>query len=320
MSSKRIPFFFIAIALVITLGGLGWGIASVINRIQASTPETSTPAENTAPGLPNLGEVKKLFKSQLATDAQGWTHFLFLGISGENYISGNLSDTIMVASVQQEQQKVNLISIPRDLWVSGPDGKFQKINELYTRGGGTEKPDVKATDIIRSKVEAITGLTAHYTVIINLEGIKEFVDFIGGLDTDEGHLNGSEALKYIRDRSRPGGDFDRMHRQQKFFVAVLQQQKAVALEGKNDEELQKLFEIFSKYFSTDLALLQLLNLDKTFHTINTKTIGLYTITPDTGLIYADQTLVNGLRVYTLHPKAGREDYSAIQTFIKQKLE
>lgn len=179
------------------------------------------------------------------------TNFLLLGAAGEGNDAPDLTDTILVARIEPIKQKIYLFSLPRDLWVKIPtDNKgFIKLNTLYSLN---KKNTGHEFDLIKQKAQDITGLTIDHYVFVNLTAVKETVDILGGvnvlvkeniLDTsypgpNHGYqtfqitagwryLDGETALKYIRSRHSPGGDFDRIARQQEILQAL--KQKVVKL-------------------------------------------------------------------------------------------
>lgn len=312
-----------AIGLLVLLGavfGISWGFSSMADKFKSAedlTYKSEGPEEKSF----NLPSLKSLAETVTLKNDNGRTNMLFLGISGEDYISGDLADTIILLSLNKETQEAHMFSVPRDLWVSR-DGQFQKINELYRVAGGTEQPDVEKAGAMRQKMEEITGQPVHYTIIINLEGIKEFVDLVGGVETEEGHKNGEEALFYIRDRSRPGSDFDRMARQQKLIVALIEKIiSGEGLGGESDAQMEDLLSTYEAYFSSDISVFQLYQLEGSSKNISTENIEMHTITPaQDNLLYSDYTEWRGVQAYTLHPTAGLEDYSEIQGFINSVLE
>ena len=82
--------------------------------------------------------------------------------------NGSLTDTIMVASVNEEKEKISLFSVPRDLYING-----RRINEYYHSYG---------VDTLERMVESVTGLTIDHYVQVDLQGFVEVVDLLGGLD------------------------------------------------------------------------------------------------------------------------------------------
>ncbi|MDX1535673.1 MAG: LCP family protein [Candidatus Spechtbacterales bacterium] len=306
---------FIAVAVF----GIMWGITSLSTMLKPSNESVEFP--DLSKNIQAITNIKNDIKDKVSTDTEkdenGNTNILLVGISGEDYISGNLADTIILTTLNRENNKANMFSIPRDLWVKDPDGNFQKINEFYKIGGGTEEPDIKASGPIIQKVEEVTGQKIHYTAIVSLSGIEKFVDIIGGIETEEGKVNGEQALMYIRDRSKPGGDFDRMARQQKLLMDIFDKiEEEPIIDSENPEEVLGILTTLSGYFDTNIGIAKMITLDEDIRNLDTEDVGLYTITPaQDNLLYSDYTDLNGQEIYTLHPTAGYEDYSEIHDFI-----
>jgi LCP family protein required for cell wall assembly len=147
------------------------------------------------------------------------------------------SDTLMVATVNPNDNKTTLVSIPRDTYVDIVGyGTQDKINHAYAFGGAAMSMDT---------VEKYLDIPIDHYVSINMMGIKELVDAVGGVDvnndlefTQDGHqyafgpihLNGEEALGYIRMRYEdPRGDYGRQLRQRAIVEAVVK--KVLTLDG-----------------------------------------------------------------------------------------
>lgn len=109
-------------------------------------------------------------------------NILILGIGGENHDGPNLTDTIILANINETKNRATLTSIPRDLWVPELNGANKKINEAYAHGESKRK----GGGLIESKaiVGKITGQPVDYAVRIDFSGFVKSVDIIGGLDID----------------------------------------------------------------------------------------------------------------------------------------
>jgi len=141
---------------------------------------------------------------------------------------GDRSDVIMLMRITGERQAVQFISIPRDSWVSIPGHGLNKINASYAFGGPS---------LLIQTVENVTGVRIDHFAAVDFSGFKEITDALGGVDvqvaqttTNGGvtfnagvnHLDGDEALAYVRQRyGLPGGDLDRVQRQQNYLRAML---------------------------------------------------------------------------------------------------
>ncbi|MDN6724076.1 MAG: LCP family protein [Tetragenococcus halophilus] len=147
------------------------------------------------------------------------------------------SDTMMVATVDPQENKSTLVSIPRDTYVDivGHDTQ-DKINHAYAFGGASMSMDT---------VSEFLDIPIDHYVSINMEGIKELVDAVDGVDVNNDlefeqdghtynfgriHLNGEEALGYLRMRHEdPEGDYGRQARQRAVVEGVIDQ--ATSLSG-----------------------------------------------------------------------------------------
>ncbi|MFC1655275.1 LCP family protein [Patescibacteria group bacterium] len=142
----------------------------------------------------------------------------------------DLTDTIILASINPSRETVTLISIPRDLYVNG-----RKINSIYASHGIIK---------LEKDIHMITGATIDKHVILDFAAFEKIVDILGGIDLyvrepihdnafptadngytvysiEEGshHLDGEEALRYARSR-KSTSDFDRSKRQHQVIQAI----------------------------------------------------------------------------------------------------
>jgi LCP family protein required for cell wall assembly len=139
------------------------------------------------------------------------------------------TDTIILATVVPLKPYVGMLSIPRDLWVTVPNVGEQRINTAYffaeanQPGAGPQA----AVQTIRDNF----GLHVHYYAVIHMLGLTSVVDTLGGVDINlespigefpagVHHLNGADALAFVRERSS-SDDFSRMVRTQILLAAVV---------------------------------------------------------------------------------------------------
>ena len=212
---------------------------SVSHRIQIQNPRTSL-----------FSDVKRLAIAYIKKDYTALRHadtgrinILLLGRAGEHYPGKNLTDTVMLMSIDTTNKKIALLSLPRDLYVPIVDTTlFTKINSLYqyglNQGTGMEP--------LRTSIEYITGQTVDYFFILDFDGFEKAIDALGGIPIDvlrdfydprypgknysyetfeikKGWqtLDGATALKYVRERHNdPEGDFGRAKRQQQMLQAI----------------------------------------------------------------------------------------------------
>ncbi|WP_253255013.1 LCP family glycopolymer transferase [Listeria ivanovii] len=169
--------------------------------------------------------------SKTAVSLDGTIPFsiLILGIDERDGDRGR-SDTLIAATVNGDTNQAQMLSIPRDTRAEiVGHNTTEKINAAYAYG------DVKMAQDTTTKF--LNGIPFNYYIKINMEGFREVVDAVGGIDVynnTEGisyngrefkkgnlHLNGEKALQYVRIRKTdPNGDFGRQKRQQESITAV----------------------------------------------------------------------------------------------------
>lgn len=163
-------------------------------------------------------------------------NILILGIDyGDNEAPGapKRSDTMIVASVDPQNDTVSMLSIPRDTRVTIPGRSgYDKIAHAYAYGG----PQLSART-----VEEFLGIPINYYVTMDWQGFINIVDILGGVDLyveqnmnyddpygglsihlKKGyqHLDGEKSGQYIRFRHDELGDIGRVQRQQRFLKAM----------------------------------------------------------------------------------------------------
>lgn len=159
-------------------------------------------------------------------------NLLVLGIDtrpGEEWMGR--SDTMILTTIPPILPEVKMVSIPRDLWVAIPGHPDNRINtahyfaEVAEAGTGPQA----AADA----VEANFGIKFPYSVRLRFDAFKEIVDAMGGvtinlptaqagLEAGVNHLDGTQALAFVRDRET-SDDFFRQARGQMFIAAAFRQ-------------------------------------------------------------------------------------------------
>ncbi|BAM48150.1 LCP family protein [Amphibacillus xylanus] len=162
---------------------------------------------------------------------------LFIGVDqgGTRGNSGHgLSDALILATLNKEENSVKLLSIPRDSYVYVPErDRYTKINHAHSYGGA------KATI---ETVENLLEVPIDYFVRINFDAFIDIVDTLNGVKVDvpyeikemdsndtkgaihllpgEQWLNGEEALAFARTRKKDN-DIERGKRQQQLISAMV---------------------------------------------------------------------------------------------------
>lgn len=123
---------------------------------------------------------------ELAKDSYGRSNILLFGTSEDDpgHEAADLTDSMMLVSVDQDKKEAFLISIPRDLYVdygrACPAGYQGKVNALYSCVKQKEGEEV-AQDILRIKTGEVFGLTVQYSAHVNYTALREAVDAVGGI-------------------------------------------------------------------------------------------------------------------------------------------
>lgn len=227
-----------------------------------------------------------VFGEHLQTDSYGHTNILMLGVGGEGHDGADLTDTIILASIDYKNNIVPMLSIPRDFYVKVDElNDGFRINRVYETGK-TSYNSQTGLELAQSKVEEISGTDIHYYIKIDFEGFRDIVDSLGGVDIYvdkaindpyypvEGtiktqtfslpagmqHMDGETALKYARSR-KTTSDFDRSKRQQKLLFAIKEKAmtKKILL---NPMKIRNLYEAVSSNIETNLSLRQIIELAK----------------------------------------------------------
>jgi len=190
---------------------------------------------------------------------------LMLGVDEREGDKGR-SDTMIVLTVNPNNNSVKMLSIPRDTRteIIGK-GKEDKINHAYAFGGVPMAMDT---------VENFLDIPIDYYIQVNMEGFMKMVDAVGGVTvqtdldfTQDGFhfakgkltLNGAEALSYTRMRKEdPQGDFGRQTRQRQIIEGIVK-------EGASLSSLTKFSDIFTvlgKNVKTNLTFDQIAAIQK----------------------------------------------------------
>lgn len=174
---------------------------------------------------------------QLDLDGDAFS-ILLLGIDTDDDRAGEgstdkmqgRSDTIMVMTVNPKTEKTTLLSIPRDTYTEIVGKGFEdKINHAYAYGRAA---------MSMNTVQNLLDIPIDYYVSVNMEGIQQIVDAVGGIDITpsmtfnqsgysftEGqpmHMDGAQALAYSRMRYEdPQGDYGRQSRQREVVLTTL---------------------------------------------------------------------------------------------------
>jgi LCP family protein required for cell wall assembly len=122
---------------------------------------------------------------------------LLMGYGGGAHQGGTLTDSIIVAQFIPKEQKIKLISVPRDLWVPIPvsvgETKMSKVNAAYSIGLDDRKyPDKEVQftgkagggEMSKTIISQIVGFPINNFITINFDAFTKTIDTLGGVDVN----------------------------------------------------------------------------------------------------------------------------------------
>jgi len=200
-----------------------------------------------------------------------------------NHDAPNLTDTIILASLDTKNNIMTMLSIPRDFYVEYPNNNTWKINEMYrlfTKKYWSEKRWMWA---LEDKITQITWEKIDFYIDVDFQGFIKLIDTFWWVDIDvpdwfidkkfpdwkgsyttfmlkkwSWTLDWNVALKYVRSRHSTS-DFDRSLRQQQ-VISSLKDKILSKWLFDNIYNIKKLYNIFDKYIKTDLDIQTLVKL------------------------------------------------------------
>lgn len=129
------------------------------------------------------GEFRFLQGSGLRS-TENKVNILLLGNAGGNHQGSDLTDTMMVASINQKTNQVYLISLPRDLWVDSVKGKLNSVYEIGQDRQSLSTSKGSGLDYSKKTMEDILGIPVHYAVRVDFSGFTKAVNLMGGIDVN----------------------------------------------------------------------------------------------------------------------------------------
>lgn len=153
------------------------------------------------------GNILDVFNSKpLGQDLNGRSNFLILGTSEDDpgHDGANLTDSILIVSIDQTNKNVYMFSVPRDLYVdygmACAAGYSGKINAYFTcaNSGDTAQDEQDRLAQTQKFIGDIFGLDIQYGIHVNHTVIKQAVDAVGGIDVD---IQGSNGDPGVYDRN-----------------------------------------------------------------------------------------------------------------------
>ncbi len=225
-------------------------------------------------------------------------NILLVGRWGWNHDAPNLTDTIILASINTKTRIISMLSIPRDLYVEYPwKEQWWRINWLYAKYRFESWSEKVWMDILKRKISKITWEKIDFFVNIDFLWFTKLIDSIWWIEinipkhfVDDKYpdwnwwyktlvfrkwtwiFDWENALKYARSRHSTS-DFDRSMRQQQVIKAV-KDKLSWSYFLTSPWKIKELYNVFIKYVYTDISLWVIiklayqLNWDKDFQVVS----------------------------------------------------
>ena len=334
MSKKRRIIISIVAAILVIALGIGvclliWG-NDILARITG--------------GKGNLFDFFSETYEPLKTDSNNRTNILAFGTSGYDmqgeegngvHDGAQLTDSIMLISLDQETGDAAMLSLPRDLKVSSTCTGTGKVNEIYWCNNMDGNNEEAGATALMSEVGTILGVDIQYYAHLNWGSLVDIVNILGGIDVtlDEDisdyyytgavfksgvtyNINGEQALGLARARhGTESGDFSRGASQQKILIGI---KDRIYEKGLSLSDILSLATTLGDNLRTNFSVNELktvANLPSKFDFNNIRQISLSPA--EDGTNYMTTGMINGIS-YVL-PAAGAGNYSAIQEYVEKSL-
>ena len=211
----------------------------------------------TKSGKVNLDEkdiiINDTVKEAQETTMKGYRNIALFGVDSTTgaLTKNTRSDTIMIASINQDTGECKLVSVYRDTYLNLSNDSYNKCNSAYAKGGPEQ-----AISMLNKNLD----LNITDFVTVGFAGLTDTIDALGGVyidvdDAEINHLNnyqlciaedlkrsytpvtstgyqlldGLQATGYCRIRYTAGDDFKRAERQREVLSAVADQAKKASL-------------------------------------------------------------------------------------------
>ena len=255
--TRRILYAVLALVVAIVAGGAVWAygfMQSVDDQLTTELAADDRFTEAITPSEPKEPFTLLLIGSDVRPDEESAR-----------------ADTIILARVDVEQQRIWMLSIPRDTRVDIPGYGTSKINAATFHGGPA---------LMVETVEEFLGVPVNHYMEMDFRGFQAVVDALGGVWIDvpveiddwkaashsPGHrasrieagyqlLDGEYALTFVRSRDFVDADWSRMRNQQLFFRELAAQ----ATRWENILKLPSVVGEFAQFAKTDMNARELID-------------------------------------------------------------
>ena len=212
-------------------------------------------------------------------EVEGITNVLLIGVDARDLDEPCRSDSMIIATIDNNNKKVKLTSLFRDTLVDIPGHGEAKLNSAYMLGG---------PELLLETVKETYNVSIDKYIIINFWGFETIVDYIGGIEVDVKDyqleelnkyigestggndcpvekagiqtLNGKQALSYARIRYNVGDEYERTDRQREVIFKVIEK-----LQNTKPSKYLGIMNTMLEYIKTNIDPLEALNMAYTIY-------------------------------------------------------
>jgi len=294
--------------LLFILFASGAYVYTLLDQISHASHVDGSPQSPDSTNSDNSNQINDPPDREIALDTI--ENILILGLDRLSSGEPARSDTVMIATVDKKNDTLKLTSILRDMYVSIPGYRDNKVNAAFALGGH---------DLAIATINENFGLNVEKFVVLDFLAFEDIIDIIGGISievseaearainrnldkrakmdgsdlseyyVDEAgslNLNGKQALAYARIRDVGRDDHDRVERQQIVLSTLFD--KALKL---NPLKFPSLVTSVLSHAQTNLTAFEILNLGTTALLFENKEIHRFRL-PVAGT-YSPQTIRGG---------------------------
>jgi LCP family protein required for cell wall assembly len=283
----------------------------------------------------------------LSGQSSGRINVLLLGRDGGRSVQPDITNTIILASIDVVNNNITFISVPGTIWVKNNSGvmylnqAFEKGENQYLGGGAIGTTNSKAIEagfqLADSSVSNILGTAINYNVIINFQAVQQLVNTLGGITLNvptalsdptmawqnKGNpvlapagtdtLNGNQALLYLMSKATTS-ESSREQRQAQILKAVFKKIMSSSTLI-NPLKISQIISTLGNNLASDLSMTQAIKLYQLVTPINSNSIN------SLSLLSSGQYLTTGNMVGQpiLLPVSGLFNYSSIHSYIATQL-
>ncbi|MCW6677942.1 LCP family protein [Anaerococcus sp. NML200574] len=199
--------------------------------------------------------------------------FLLAGVDSTGEDTGTRTDTLMLVNVNKDKNTIDMISIPRDSYVS-IRGSMDKINAAHSYGG---------IDLTMEVVRDFLGINLDKYFVISFDAVIAGINALGGMDVEVSNevasamgispgirkMAGDEVLAYVRFRKGyQNADLGRINTQQDFMKQFIKE----ATKAENISKLPSVYKAMKPYIKTNIGLKNLSSLALEFKSVDPSNI------------------------------------------------